>query len=141
MNFKNIHIGSMISKRVLECEIEMPRICKFFNCTEENILEMYDSKSLDSEILLKWSKILEYDFFRFYSQNLIFYSPASPDIKNRKKKINSKMPYFRKNIYTKEVIDFMLEMVEKGEKTKSQIVNEYNIPKTTLYKWIEKNKK
>lgn len=51
------------------------------------------------------------------------------------------MHYFRKNIYTREVIDFILEMVEKREKTKKQIIEEYNIPKTTLYKWIEKNRK
>lgn len=51
------------------------------------------------------------------------------------------MPHFRKNIYTKEVINFMLEMIETGKKTKSQVISEYNIPKTTLYKWIEKNKK
>ncbi|MBB6369118.1 transposase [Chryseobacterium shigense] len=131
----------MVNKRVVECEVEVLRICKFFNCTEDEVLEMYNSKSLDSEILLKWSKILEYDFFRFYSQNLIFYSPASPGIKKRKKKADSQMPYFRKNIYTKEVINFILETIEKGEKTKSQVVNEYNIPKTTLYKWIEKSKK
>ncbi|PTT39777.1 transposase [Chryseobacterium sp. HMWF028] len=141
MKFKNIHIGSMINKRVKECETPIPRICKFFNCTEEDILEMYNAKSLDTEILLKWSKILEYDFFRFYSQNLIFYSPTSPDVKSKKKKSDSEMPYFRKNIYTKEVINFMIEMIETGKKTKSQIISEYNIPKTTLYKWIEKNKK
>ncbi|WP_228377069.1 helix-turn-helix domain-containing protein [Chryseobacterium sp. FH2] len=131
----------MINKRAQEYEIEMHRLCKFFNCTEKDISNMYNSKSLDTEILLKWSRILEYDFFRFYSQNLIFYSPASSGIRSKKNKDNSQMPHFRKNIYTKEVINFMLEMLEKGEKTKSQIVSEYNIPKTTLYKWIEKNKK
>ncbi|WP_317127297.1 MULTISPECIES: helix-turn-helix domain-containing protein [Chryseobacterium] len=102
---------------------------------------MYNSKSLDSGILLKWSKILEYDFFRFYSQYLILYSPVSAETKIKKDNESSQMPQFRKNIYTKEVINFMLELLEKGEKTKSQIITEYNIPKTTLYKWIEKNKK
>ncbi|WP_228423702.1 helix-turn-helix domain-containing protein [Chryseobacterium carnipullorum] len=129
----------MVSKRVLECDVDITQLCKFFKCSSEDILAMYNSKSLDSEILLKWSKILEYDFFRFYSQNLILYSPASAD--NKKNKENSKMHHFRKNIYTREVIDFMLEMVEKREKTKKQIIEEYNIPKTTLYKWIEKNRK
>ncbi|NML68720.1 helix-turn-helix domain-containing protein [Chryseobacterium sp. RP-3-3] len=141
MNFKDINIGLMVSKRVLECDVDITRLCKFFNCSSEDILNMYNSRSLDSEILLKWCKILEYDFFRFYSQNLILYSPASADNKTKKNKENSKMHYFRKNIYTREVIDFMLEMVENGEKTKKQIIEEYNIPKTTLYKWIEKNRK
>ncbi|WPO89284.1 transposase [Chryseobacterium sp. HR92] len=141
MNFKNINIGSIIHKRTLECEIEITRLCKFFSCTEKEITTMYQSKSLDSEIILKWSRILEYDFFRIYSQNLILYAPATTDIKNKKTKIISKMPHFRKNIYTQELVNFMLEMIENGEKTRAQIITDYNIPKTTLYKWIEKNKK
>ncbi|KAB1231620.1 helix-turn-helix domain-containing protein [Chryseobacterium viscerum] len=141
MNFKDINIGFMVHKRAVECKIETARLCKFFNCHENDILKMYNSKSLDSGILLKWSKILEYDFFRFYSQYLILYSPVSAETKIKKDNESSQMPQFRKNIYTKEVINFMLELLEKGEKTKSQIITEYNIPKTTLYKWIEKNKK
>ncbi|MBL1220619.1 helix-turn-helix domain-containing protein [Chryseobacterium sp. L7] len=141
MNFKDINIGPMISKRALECNIDLSRLCNFFNCSSQDILNMYDAKSLDCEILLKWCKILEYDFFRFYSQNLILYSPVSADHKAKKAKEHSEMPYFRKNIYTREVIDFMLEMLEKGEKTKRQIIEEYNIPKTTLHKWIVKNRK
>lgn len=139
MNFKDINIGLMINQRVLECDIQTSRLCNFFDCSTQDILNMYNSKSLDCEILLKWCKILEYDFFRLYSQNLLLYAPVSAD--HKKNKENSQMPYFRKNIYTKEVINFILEMLEKEEKTKNQIIKEYNIPKTTLYKWIEKNRK
>lgn len=139
MNFKNIHIGSLISQRVVEYSIEVPRICNFFKCTEEEIERMYYSKSLDSEILLKWCKLLGYDFFRLYSQHLILFAPAASIVYNAvsgKKK--TELPQFKKNIYTKELIDFILELVESGEKSRSQIINEYKIPKTTLYKWIAK---
>ncbi|KMQ62717.1 transposase [Chryseobacterium sp. BLS98] len=139
MNFKNIHIGSLISQRVVEHSIEVPRICNFFKCTEEEIERMYYSKSLDSEILLKWCKLLGYDFFRLYSQHLILFAPAASIVYNAvsgKKK--TELPQFKKNIYTKELIDFILELVESGEKSRSQIINEYKIPKTTLYKWIAK---
>lgn len=57
-----------------------------------------------------------------------------------KKNEKTSLPRFRKNIYTKEVIDFILELVNVGEKTKRQIIEEYCIPKTTLYKWISKYK-
>ena len=40
--------------------------------------------------------------------------------------------------YTKEIIDFVLEMLKSEQKTKEQIIKEYGIPKTTLYKWISK---
>lgn len=131
----------MVQKRAMECEIETTRLCKFLNCSEEDILNMYKAKSLDSEVLLRWSRILEYDFFRIYTQNLILYAPPSAIPEHIKEKNESQMPRFRKNIYTKEVINFILELIESGEKTKNQVIAEYNIPKTTLYKWIEKNRK
>ena len=64
-NFKSIHIGKMIENTVADKRIEMSRICNIFNCTEEEIQSMLDSESLDTEILLKWSKLLEYDFSGF----------------------------------------------------------------------------
>ena len=139
MNFKDIHIGSLINQKVTESKIEIPRICNFLKCTEKEIKEMYESKSLDTEILLRWSKMLEYDFFRIYSQNLILYAPSSIN-GNRFKTEKSLLPHFKKNIYTKEVIDFILELVQTGEKSKNQIMEECHIPKTTLYKWISKYK-
>lgn len=142
MNFKNIEIGLLVQQRVEECKIEMPRICNFFKLSEEEIKEMYASKSLDSEILLKWSKLLGYDFFRLYTQHLILYAPPGNTHYNTVSKQSlSRLPKFRRNIYTKEVIDFLLGLVEKGEKTKQQVIDDYNIPKTTLYKWIDKHTK
>ena len=140
MNFKDIHIGSFINQRVTENGIEISRICNFMKCTEKKITEMYQSKSLDTELLLRWSKLLEYDFFRVYSQHLILYAPPSTIEKNKKTNVKSKLPQFRKNIYTKEIIDFILEQIEKKEMTKNQIIKRYRIPKTTLYKWISKYK-
>lgn len=136
INFKDIHIGSLIQKSVIENNIETSRICNFLKCSEEDIASMYNSKSLDTELLLRWSKLLEYDFFRIYTQHLILYAPPA-SIKQDKIN-NSALPKFRKNIYTKEVIDFILEQINSTEKTKSQIIEEYRIPKTTLHKWIEK---
>ena len=56
MNFKSIHIGILINQAVTESGTEMSRICNFFKCTKEEVEKMYQSKSLDSEIILKWSK-------------------------------------------------------------------------------------
>ena len=140
MNFKDIHIDYFINQRVTENGIEISRICNFLKCTKKEISKMYESKSLDTELLLRWSKLLEYDFFRIYSQHLILYAPPSTIEKNKKTNVKSKLPQFRKNIYTKEIIDFILEQIEKKEMTKNQIIERYRIPKTTLYKWISKYK-
>jgi len=100
---------------------------------------MYQIKSLDTEILLKWSKLLEYDFFRVYSQHLILYAPPSSKEEESKKKKTS-LPQFRKNIYTKEIITFILGQIDSGAMTKIDVMERYKIPKTTLYKWISKYK-
>lgn len=137
MNFKDIHIDYFINQRVTENGIEISRICNFLKCTKKEISKMYESKSLDTELLLRWSKLLEYDFFRIYTQHLIFYAPPSASAAKREK---STLPQFRKNIYTKEIIDFILEQILLGKMTKIQVMEEYRIPKTTLYKWISKYK-
>ncbi len=136
-SFKNINAGALVKLRFLESEMEISRVSNFFNCSEEEIEKMFESKSLDTEILLKWSKLLEYDFFRIYSQHLILFSPPSNAYSSNKEK-PSNMPQFRKNIYTKEVIDFVTELITSGEKNISQVVEKYGIPKTTLHRWIVK---
>lgn len=138
-DFKNIHIGQAVKSRVSECDdVNISRICKFFNCDEQKILMMYTCENLETDILLKWSKLLEYDFFRIYTQHLILYSPPFSSDYKKPEKNNLTLPKFRKNIYTKEVIAFIIEMVETGIKSKQDIIEEYRIPKTTLYKWLSK---
>ncbi|MCT2406236.1 transposase [Chryseobacterium antibioticum] len=138
-DFKNIHIGSHIRKRVEEEEIDITRICNFHKTTEREIYKMYEQNSLDTEVLLQWSKLLKYDFFRIYNQHLILFSPEiRSDSASRIKVETSSLPKFRKNIYTKQVVDFILELINTGEKSSLQIVEEYRIPKSTLFKWIKK---
>ncbi|MGG5210779.1 transposase [Chryseobacterium sp. MIQD13] len=131
-------MGSIIYHRIIESEIEISRVCNFMKYTEEEIKAVCGAKSVDSEVLLKLSKILGYDFFRVYTQHLILFAPSAGKCKPGSGKEKTEMPQFRKNIYTKEVVNYILELLETGEKTKKEIVNEYNIPKTTLYKWIKK---
>ena len=139
IDLKNINIGSLIHKGVEGADISLQRVSNFFQCSETEIEKMYNSKSMDADILLKWSKLLEYDFFRIYSQHLILFAPSASD--GRVKQQNNKkikLPQFRKNIYTREIIDFIIEQVATGEMTKNQVIERYQIPKTTLYKWISK---
>ncbi|WP_370896089.1 transposase [Chryseobacterium gossypii] len=140
VDLKNIHIGKYIKIKWQEMDVTMERTCNFFKLDSENIEKMFRQSSLDSDILLKWSKLLEYDFFRLYSQHLIFYSPPAGTDYNMvsKRKQESLLPVFKKNLYTREVIAFIMEQLKTGKKTRQQVINEYKIPKTTLYKWINK---
>lgn len=138
INLKNIHMGNLITMRVAEKNIGSSRICKFLKCNELEWESIQTQKSLDTETLLRLSTLLEYDFFRIYSQHLILYAPPANINYNNAVNKKSALPYYRKNIYTKEVIDFILELIESGNKTKTQIISDYRIPKTTLYKWLHK---
>ena len=101
----------MLKIAVTESGIEMSRICNFMNCNEEEIKEMFLHESIQTDILLRWSKILSYDFFRVYTQHLILYAPLSAVDEKTKVKKKSSLPQFRKNIYTKEIINFVLEQI------------------------------
>ncbi|UWX61537.1 transposase [Chryseobacterium oranimense] len=143
MNFKDIHIGELIHRRFQEEAIGMRRACTFFECSEKEVKEMFIQKDVSANTLLKWSKLLEYDFFRVYSHHLVLYSPqrkrkgASKQGEASKK---SALPQFKKSLYTIEIITFIIELISSGEKSKKEIIEEYNIPKTTLYKWLHKYK-
>jgi len=141
-DFKNIHIGEFIKRRIEESAVEMDRITVFMNNTEGEIREMLSKPSLDTEAVLRWSKLLRYDFFRLYSQHIMLYAPAGAmETMMKEKNDAGSMPKFRKNIYTPEIIQFILELIEAGQKTKTEIIKDYSIPKTTLYKWITKYSK
>ncbi|MFT4222050.1 hypothetical protein, partial [Dysgonomonas sp.] len=98
-NFKYIHIGKMIHQRMKECGVGVERAAKFLKVKEEEVEKVYDRKSIDSSQLLSWSKLLEYDFFRIYSQHLILYAPQDKN-KSKRKKTETVLPCFKKNIYT-----------------------------------------
>lgn len=137
MNVKNIHIGTFIQKLYEERNISIDRVCNFMKCEEEDIFEMFQYKTLDTDRLLRWSKLLEYDFFRLYSQHLILYTSKKHFV-NKSTSKNNQVPQFKKNIYTKEIIDYLLELIRTNQKTVTEIIKEYKIPKTTIYRWIQK---
>ncbi|WP_368045317.1 transposase [Gilvimarinus gilvus] len=41
-------------------------------------------------------------------------------------------------MYTKEIIDFVLNLYTEEKKKIQEISNEYNIPKNTIHNWIKK---
>lgn len=136
MLYKVIHIGKYIKKVVDEKEISLERICNFLNKDEEFVEALFESKSADTDILLRCSKLLEYDFFRIYSSHLILYAPPSAVNKNQQK--TDTTPQFRKNIYTQEIKDFIMKKITSGEMTQSAVISEYSIPKSTLHRWLQK---
>ncbi|MFP3831252.1 transposase [Chryseobacterium sp. SIMBA_028] len=137
IDLKNINIGNLIEERVKECEIDIVRICNFFKCQEEDVKKMYEEEYIRTDLLLKWSKLLSYDFFRLYTQHILLYAPPEGEEKHLKSK-STVLPAFRKNIYTKELISFVMEQLNTGAMKRNEVIEEYRIPKTTLHKWLSK---
>ena len=139
MNYKDIDIGYFLKTVAEERNISIAHIEKYLKVDASEITRIFESKTIDSGLLLSLSKLFEYDFFRIYSQHLILYSPPSAVVPNNS--VKSAAPQFRKNIYTREIIDFILQRIENEEMTPKEIIDYYKIPKTTLYKWISKFKR
>jgi hypothetical protein len=136
MDFRHINIGQLIKSKVAEDNLEIVRICNFLKCTGEKVEEMYNCENINADLLLRWSKLLKYDFFRIYSQHLILYAPSESN--SKRKKQETLIPQFRKSLYTKEIIEFILGRINSQEMTKKEVIEYYRIPKSTLCKWIVK---
>ncbi len=136
---KNIHIGSLIKKRVDELNIDIKRIISFFKTyPESEILKQYESSSIETNDLLRWSKLLEYDFFRIYTQHIILYAPVGKTEPKTATTESNVLPNYRKNVYTKEIIDYVLDLHTNEKKRIQEISDEYNIPKNTIHNWVKK---
>lgn len=136
MNLRDIHIGSLIKAKAEELEVPTARIMNFLTCTEAEIQEMYGQESMETRKLLRWSKLLRFDFFRIYTGHLILYSPPSKT--DRAIQREGSVLVFRKSVYTEEVKSFILNKILSEQMTATEVLTKYKIPKTTLYKWIKK---
>lgn len=141
MNYKKIDIGKHIEKVAELRGVSLLRACKFFKCNKGDILDMYTKHSLDCELLLKWSKLLDYNFFMFYHTHLQFYKPSavSANLKGVQLTENDKSYVFRKNLYSVDVVNWLMNKLDNGELTPKEIMLKYNIPRTTLYRWIRRH--
>lgn len=137
MDFKNIHIGDLIKNRMESLQLKVSDLSADLGCTDKDVNSLLQAETVDSDLLLQFCKILEYDFFRIYTQHLILYAPSTPP----NKVVNKTQLNIRKNIYTPEIIEFILELVRTEKKTKEEIITEYRIPKSTLHRWIKKYEK
>ncbi|MBM3404356.1 MAG: transposase [Bacteroidetes bacterium] len=141
--YKSIHIGNLISDRLEEIGMTPEMFAPKINLDMDTFEKLLSSPSIDASLLLILSKRLRYDFFRIYSNHLLLFSPPDNRFMNIQEKgslqkNNNKLPEFRKNTYTPEIIMHLLQKVKNGEMLPAEIIHRYHIPKTTLYRWIRK---
>ena len=65
-----LHIGERIRKRMEEQQISIVWLAKHLSCSRTNVYKLLNKYSLDTEILAKISKLLDFDFFSLYSEEI-----------------------------------------------------------------------
>jgi hypothetical protein len=138
---RNIHIGAIINEVIQIKKISIDELKIKMGCTTRILNKYLDSKTMDSSTLLKWSKVLKYDFFRLYSSHLMLHHGISNTLSNKMVDVQVEGIHIRKNVYTKELIEFLVNKVNSKEMSISQVISTYGIPKTTFYKWLQKYSK
>lgn len=63
-----LHIGSIIEKRVRQGGHSVTWLAGCLCCERTNIYSIFRRKSIDSALLYRISEVLNYDFFRLYSK-------------------------------------------------------------------------
>lgn len=65
-----MHIGKLIKQRMDEQGKTVVWLARQLSYSRTNIYKIYDKASIDTDVLLRISSILEYDFFSLYSDSL-----------------------------------------------------------------------
>ncbi len=65
-----VHIGSIIKKELLQKRWSVADFAKKINTNRNNVYDIFRRSSIDTQLLLSISLILEHDFFIYYSSGL-----------------------------------------------------------------------
>ncbi len=65
-----MHIGLEIQKKLHERKMTVVYFSSQIPCTRANVYKIFKQKSIDTDLLLRISRILEFDFFNLYKSEL-----------------------------------------------------------------------
>ncbi len=66
----DIHIGQLIQQELKHQERTPTWLARKINCERSNIYYIFSQRSINSELLLRLSKALGVNFFKYYEQQL-----------------------------------------------------------------------
>jgi hypothetical protein len=64
---QEIHIGALIRKKLKEDGHSVTWLARQINCDRTNLYLIFEKQHIDVELLIRFSKILHYNFFAQYS--------------------------------------------------------------------------
>jgi hypothetical protein len=65
-----MHIGQLIRQQVDEQGKTVVWFARQLSYSRTNVYKIYEKSSIDTDVLLRISNILHYDFFKLYSEGL-----------------------------------------------------------------------
>lgn len=112
-----IHIGKVIKEKVNESQLSVIKFAFIINTTRENVYGIFKRKSIDTELLIKISKALNYNFFETIFEAMNSELNSNNKISNNaNQNVNSgnEFEYIkRENVLLKDVIRLLKDKYEK----------------------------
>lgn len=65
-----IHIGKLIKQKLQEQHRTVVWLAQRLSCGRANVYKIFEKYSIDTEVLMKISGILNFDFFKYYSDEV-----------------------------------------------------------------------
>ena len=66
----NIHIGHLIREQLRKDQRSASWLAREIHCSRNHVYKIFNKSSLDSNLILKISKAMHFNFFRYYSAEL-----------------------------------------------------------------------
>lgn len=66
-----IHIGQLIREELIRQERTPAWLARKINCERTNIYDIFERSSINTDLLVRISKVLNFDFFAVYSQGML----------------------------------------------------------------------
>lgn len=66
-----VHIGQLIRQELKEQGRSVTWLAKNLNYSRSNVYIIFDKPTLDTSVLMQISKLLDVDFFRYYSKEFV----------------------------------------------------------------------
>ena len=64
-----VHIGNLIKEELVKQERTVSWFARKLYCDRANVYNIFSRKSIDTDLLMRISRILNRDFFEFYSES------------------------------------------------------------------------
>jgi len=65
-----VQIGQLIKEQFLQSELSIEKFASAIGCNRDNVYDIFRRERINTDQLLKISKILKFDFFKTYSEQI-----------------------------------------------------------------------